>query len=229
MDTRADYAEMAYQEALKPKPMKLLFLDTETTGIDPSHNGVIQIAGIIDIGGEVKEEFNFKCRPFKGESVSQEALRVQKLTKEEIFSRPNPIEIFPELLAILNVFIDRFDKRDKFHMIGQHTKFDYDFMEKWFRLNNDPYFHAYVSYHLIDLIQMSSLFRVAGVVQVPDMKLTTMAAYFGVPLVAHDAASDVRACRSLFYKYVELVKTIPKVSPAEGLKKFTLDCHKNDK
>jgi len=39
--------------------MKLLFLDVETTGVDNSKNGIIQLSGIIEIDGVIKEEFNF--------------------------------------------------------------------------------------------------------------------------------------------------------------------------
>jgi uncharacterized protein YprB with RNaseH-like and TPR domain len=35
----------------------ILFIDIESTGLDPKRNGIIQIAGIIEINGEVKEKF----------------------------------------------------------------------------------------------------------------------------------------------------------------------------
>ena len=50
---------------------KLLYFDTETTGLDPVRNGIIQIAGIIVIDGEVKEEFNIKMQPHENDEITQ--------------------------------------------------------------------------------------------------------------------------------------------------------------
>ena len=194
--------------------MKLLFLDTETTGTEWVKHGVIQIAGIVDIDGEVKKEFNFKCRPFKGQLLDPKAMELHKLTREELATWPDPKEAYQELLKVLDGFVDRYSKEDKFYMVGQNTKFDYDFMNKFFKLNQNFYFYGYVFYHLIDLIQMSCLFRVAGIVNVPNMKLETMAKYFGIPLEAHKAENDIKATRALFYKYLEMVKGLPKVVAA---------------
>ena len=59
--------------------MKLLFLDTETTGLEPGKHGVVQIAGIIEIDGVVKEEFDFLCRPFDGQLYEARALEMDEI------------------------------------------------------------------------------------------------------------------------------------------------------
>lgn len=189
--------------------MKLLFLDTETTGVDNAKHGVIQVAGVVEIDGEVKEEFNLRCRPFKGQAVSAEALNVTGKTMLEISSYPEPQESYREFVSILDRYIDKYNKADKFFMVGQNTKFDYDFMSAWFKGNGNPYFYAYVAYHLIDIIQATALFTVAGRLSLPNMKLATVAAHFGIPLKAHDAMEDIRATRQIFYRYADLIKKIP--------------------
>lgn len=40
--------------------MKLLYIDTETTGVDPMQNGIVQISGCIEVDGELKEEFDLR-------------------------------------------------------------------------------------------------------------------------------------------------------------------------
>ncbi|NCC60072.1 MAG: 3'-5' exonuclease [Verrucomicrobiae bacterium] len=189
--------------------MKLLFLDCETTGVDNTKNGIIQIAGIIEIDGIVKEEFNLRCRPFKGQIYTLEALRVTGITKEEIEAYPEPREAYMTLIALFEKYISRYDKTDKFYMVGQNTKFDYDFMNAWFRNNGNNFFYAYIFYHLIDVIQATALFTVAGRFKLPDMKLATVAEHFGIPLKAHDAMEDIRATRQIFYTYAALIKQIP--------------------
>jgi len=189
--------------------MKLLFLDTETTGVDPLKNGIIQIAGIVDINGQIVEEFNLKCRPFPGQIYTAEALKVTGTTVEEIKNYPDPKEAYQKIQAIFNKYINRYDKNDKFTMVGQNTKFDYDFMTVFFQNNYDKFFYAYVAYHLVDLVNASALFKMAGKISVPNMKLETMAKCFGITLNAHDALEDIRATRQILYKFVECIKSIP--------------------
>lgn len=188
--------------------MKLLFLDTETTGVDPLKNGVVQIAGIVDIDGEVVEEFELKCRPFPGQTYTMEALKVIEKTIDELKAYPDPRETFNTLLKIFQKYIDRYNKNDKFNLVGQCPRFDYDMLDAWFKNNGERYFYAYIQYHLIDLVAATALFRAAGKIQVPNMKLETMSKYFGIPHKAHDALEDIRVTRKIFYQYVDLVKQI---------------------
>ena len=45
--------------------MKNLWIDLETTGLDVKKHGVVQIAGIVEIDGEIQESFNFFTKPLK--------------------------------------------------------------------------------------------------------------------------------------------------------------------
>lgn len=186
--------------------MKLLFLDTETTGLDPKLHAVIQIAGIVEIDGEVKEEFNFKCSPQKGDLISKQALEIQNLTIDQIRNLEPPAATYRAFRQILSKYVDPFNKEDKFFMVGQNTKFDYDFMVSFFEKNDDHYFYSFVRYHLIDVISLTAAAHVAGLMNLTNMKLETVAKHFGIELSAHDALNDIKATREIFYKYVDLLK-----------------------
>ena len=188
--------------------MKLLFLDTETTGLDPSKNGIIQIAGMVEIDGEVKEEFDLRVKPFPGQVISEEALKVTGKTVEEIQTYTEPLIGYRSFTEMLDKYVDKFNRADKFYMVGQNTKFDYDFMTEWFKRNGNPYFYGYVNYHLLDVIQATALFTVAGKMKLQNMKLGTVCEHFGIPLKAHDALEDIRATRQVFYKYVDMIKGV---------------------
>ena len=55
------------------KPVKKIFYDLETTGVDHRRNGIHQLAGCIEIDGEIVESFNFKVAPnLKLMSVARE-------------------------------------------------------------------------------------------------------------------------------------------------------------
>ena len=64
--------------------MKKLWIDLETTGLNPSKHSVVQIAGIVEIDGVHKESFCFKTRPLKGSAVSHRALEVIGSTVEDL-------------------------------------------------------------------------------------------------------------------------------------------------
>ena len=188
--------------------MKLLFLDTETTGLDPDKNAVIQIAGVVEINGEVKEEFNFKCKPLEDDEVELQALDVQKLTVEELELYPESKPVYEQFSKMLDSYVDRYNKADKFYMVGQNTKFDYDFLNSWFKKHGDRFLYSRINYHLIDIMQMSAMFKLAGLMEIPNLKLETIAKYFKIPLDAHKAENDVKATREVFHKYLTSVKDL---------------------
>ena len=189
--------------------MKLLFIDTETTGLDPQVNGMIQIAGMIDIDGDVKEEFNYRMAPFKGDLVNAKALSVIGYSLDELRGFDDPAIVYGKLIKLFGKYVDKYDKRDKFHIVGQNVGFDYRFMQRFFERNNDKYLYAYIQYHQIDLIAITALFKLAGKLEgLENMKLVTVKKHFGLESKDHDALEDIRATRSIFYEYLKQLKAI---------------------
>ena len=43
---------------------KILWLDVETTGLDPNRNGLIQLAILMDIDGELVDKIQINIQPF---------------------------------------------------------------------------------------------------------------------------------------------------------------------
>ena len=70
--------------------MKTIYIDLETTGLDPNENAIVQLSGMIEIDGEVKESFDFKMQPFEGQIVTEESLVINGLTVETIKTYPKP-------------------------------------------------------------------------------------------------------------------------------------------
>ncbi len=186
----------------------MLFIDLETTGVEPGKHGVVQIAGIIEIDGKIAEEFEFKSRLFPGQVSEPQALQVIGRTAEEIAGYPEPRLAYEGLAGIFNKYIDRYDKTDKLHMAGQNPRFDYDFLTAFFQNNGNQFLYAYIQFHLIDLMAATALFQAAGKMKVPNMKLETVSSYFGIQYKAHDAKEDVRVTRELYHTYVNLIKQI---------------------
>lgn len=185
--------------------MKLLYIDIESTGLDPIGDGMIQVAGIVEIDGEVKEEFMFRSKPFKGDMVDKKALAVNGITLEQLREYPEPIETYRNLVKVFNKYVDKYDRKDKFYVVGQNVPFDYEFLRWFFRKNGDNYFGSYIHYHKIDLIAITTIMKIAGKISLENMKLESVMAALDLGKQTHDALDDVRAVRLVFYKYVSMI------------------------
>lgn len=204
--------------------MKLLFMDTETTGVDPSIHGLTQIAGIVDevdvkngilVPNEIGR-FNFKCKPFDKKQVSLKALEVQGTTLDELKTRLEPKSVYTDLISLFDSQVDQYDREDKFMLIGQNPKFDYDFVNQWFKDNGNIYFYAYVDYHLIDISVFTTTWKLLKRMDIVNTKLETVAKYFDIALKAHDAMNDIVATREIFYIYASILGRIERLITKEA-------------
>lgn len=195
--------------------MKLLYLDTETSSLDSKLGCPLQISGIIEINGIVQQEFDLRLRPHPSAVISPEALRVNGLDPERLHDpdRLEPIDAYKRLKSIFLTYIDKYDRTDKFYLVGQNVHFDYGFLlELWMR-QGDNYLGSFIQYHKIDLIALTAAMRLAGKLptdeRLPSMKLSALCSYFKMPEQTHDSLSDIRQTREIFERYVRFLGTHP--------------------
>ena len=182
--------------------MKVIYFDTETTGLDTKINDIVQLAFIIEIDGKVKERHNLKCQPFNYDTVTEEALDIQKRCIQEIKEWQKPEEMYCELLMILHKYIDRYDNTDKFYPAGQNVSFDIGFLRSFFEKNNDKYFGSYINRFSIDLMAIMRFLQYGSLVNIENAKLVTVAKYFDIEFKAHDAMSDIEVTREIIKKVI---------------------------
>jgi len=188
--------------------MKLLFLDTETTGLDPDIHGMIEIAGIVEIEGVVKKEFCYKMKPFKGQMINQKALATNGYKADDIKDWAEPLDIYKEIVSDFNEFIDPYNKRDKFHMVGQNPSFDYEFLNEFFFRNNNNYLYSYIHYHKIDLVAITATFKLAGLLDVENAKLSVVSEALGFQHTAHKAMDDTKMVQKIFHYYIDKLRSL---------------------
>lgn len=195
--------------------MKLIYLDLETTGLDPQKNGVIQIAGMIEIDGEVKERFNLRPRPFQTDVIDSRALLVNKTNPEDFQTEKyaDPFIVHKKISSMMDRYVSRYDKFDKFTMVGQNPRFDYLFLTEFFNKCGDPYLYSRIGYHLIDLGAIAAVLKLAGKMKTQNLKLESIAQAFSVDFNSHDAEGDIEATRCIFWKIIDTVRsTYPAVN-----------------
>ena len=190
---------------------KQFIFDLETTGLDPKKNGIIQIAGVIAIDNKAVHKFDMRCKPFPNQILDPQALQITNSTPEQIATYKDPTVVYKALTTILSKYVDRFNKRDKFTVMGYNCSFDTSFMREFFINNNDKYYGSWFnSYDPIDVHKLFTGLRGSGrfpdLERLPNMKLETLAKHYNVEINAHDALSDVYATEKLYHIFVEQLK-----------------------
>lgn len=180
---------------------KVLWLDLETTGINPKFNGIIQLAGIITFDGLVVEEFNFKMNPPETTEIDDYALQVCGMTREEIAGFPSSLSQYQNFKAILDKHVNKFDKKDKFVLAGYNINFDSQFLLRWFQRHNDKYLYSYLHGAKLDVTSFVVAYCIKNGILPENFKLGTIAGMLGFSANFHDAMDDIRTTKQI-YEYV---------------------------
>lgn len=183
--------------------VKIIYMDTETTGTDTKRCAITQIACVVRVGG-VEESFSALMSPHDGAEISDEALVVQGRTREQIAAFPSPKIALVDFQRFLGKFVDKFDKNDKFFLFGYNVGFDADMVREWFIRNGDNYFGSWFWTPPIDVMSIAARALMEDRVKLPNFRLVTVAKHLfpGDPEVNdessyHDAMFDVRMTRKI--------------------------------
>lgn len=184
--------------------LKTLFYDTETTGVNPRKNGIHQISGIIDIDGIIKETFDFRVQPNPAAIIEEEALKISGVSREQVEVYTPMRQVYNELIKILSQYVDKYNKKDKFHLSGYNNRsFDDQFLRAWFKQNLDEYFGSWFWSDSLDVLVLASHKLRKERSTLENFKLHTIAKRFEIPVddtKLHDAIYDIELTRDIFYK-----------------------------
>lgn len=182
--------------------MKLLFFDLETTGVNPAKNGIHQISGMIEIDGVEKERFDFHVQPNPKAIIEEQALSVAGVTREQVLNYPPMGEVYKELVAMLGRYVDKFNKRDKFFLVGyNNASFDNQFLRGFFLQNGDNYFGSWFWSNSIDVMVLASQHLAICRHDMENFKLATVAKFMGINVndeALHDAYYDIYLTREIY-------------------------------
>ena len=181
---------------------KLFFYDLETTGTNPGRHGIHQISGEIEIDGKTVETFDFKVKPNPKAQIEDAALEVGEVTREQIMAYPPMGQVYTQLVAMLSKYVNKFDKTDKFHLVGYNNRgFDDNFLRGFFLQNGDNYFGSWFWADSIDVLVLASTFLADRRAELKNFKLATVADFLGIDTTAgklHDASFDIFVTKAVF-------------------------------
>lgn len=181
---------------------KLFFYDLETTGTNPGRNGIHQISGEIVIDGKTVETFDFKVQPNPKAQIEEATLEVGGVTREQIMAYPPMGQVYTELVGMLGKYVDKYNKTDKFHLVGYNNRgFDDDFFRGFFLQNGDKFFGSWFWADSIDVLVLASTFLANRRAELSNFKLATVAQFLGIDTTAgklHDASFDIYVTKAVF-------------------------------
>lgn len=166
--------------------MKLVFIDTETTGLDPSKHEIIEIAFQVVEEGRVLHWFQSKIRPQKIEDAEQKALEINGYAANpDAWSQaPTIAEVGPVIIPLLTGCI----------LVGHNVSFDEEFLKQNLKRAGVP---GKIPYHKIDTVTLAyeHLFPLG----LQKSSLDSVRDFLGWSKEgAHTAMKDVSDTRNLF-------------------------------
>lgn len=168
----------------------LLFVDTETTGLDPSKHELLEVAAIRTTpdGLTVLSTFQAKVRPLHIETAEPKALQINGYSEEEWTE---------EKCVPLGSMVDAIQKMaNQTVMVGQNVSFDESFLSPVFKSfgMKPPW-----GYHKVDTIALAwPLFQYSELEGLSLEKLCRFLKVDNMP--GHRAMPDALACRDVYLK-----------------------------
>ena len=180
-----------------PQPKRLqdlLFVDTETTGLDPSRHELLEVAAIRTSpdGLTIISKYEAKLKPLHLETAEPKALQVNGYSAEEWADDKcvSPVRVVDALQKMAGGTV----------LVGQNVSFDEGFLSPLFISTglNPPW-----GYHRVDTVSLAwPLFVHTGL---EGLSLSKLCAFLGVAqMPTHRAAADVEACRQVYLKLMDM-------------------------
>lgn len=181
--------------------MILLYIDTETTGLDTATCSIWQLSGYIsDTATGASDSFDYKMHPYRNEIISKEAAAKTGVTQEELDSYPSQSEVFSKFTALLGKYVDLEDWNQRVIPVGYNVSFDLDFLRAWFTFNNSAtLFSKNIYFPGIDVMYLAAYYLLGERSKMRNFQLSTVYEKLtGKSLAnAHNAMADIDATKEL--------------------------------
>ncbi len=135
--------------------------------------------------------------------ILDEALEVAGVTRDQILAYPPMGEVYHQFVdGILAKYVDRYNKTDKFFLVGyNNASFDNQFLRGFFLQNGDKYFGSWFWANCMDVMVLATPYLAAKRAEMKDFKQGTVAKALGIPVEdekLHDALYDIEICKAIF-------------------------------
>ena len=187
--------------------MNILFIDTETTGLNPDKNCLVEIAAEFHVNGQRKTFFTESCYD-KNSEVDINALKINGKRLSELTSSKTEEDVLRNFCD----FLSGLDSRELI-LCGHNVHFDVDFFKKRMAKYNLTGWDNAVSYRHLDTCVLSRFLISSGLLPLElgsrGSSLKSVAQMLNIDMSdikLHSAHGDVILCSRVYYKLVDTFK-----------------------
>ena len=206
---------------------KVFYYDVETTGLDTKLCSVHQISGAIEVGGEVKEYFDFRLSPLLtgieryndgkqwakrtfDKQHSDFALSMTGKTLDELIADGESASVVAKsIISIMSKYVDQYDKYDKFFLCGfNNRKFDDNVIRQFFDDVDYNWFGSWFWSNTCDVSVMATEALKNVRPSMESFKLSSVARELGIDVDEsrlHDSKYDIELTIEVRKRSLELL------------------------
>jgi DNA polymerase-3 subunit epsilon len=188
------------------RPDKILFIDTETGGVNPQEHSLLSIAMVVWKENTIVDAVEVLINEQWGVSTP-EALAINKIKLSEHYKMADLPHI---AISKMDVFLNKhYSPNEKITLAGHNINFDINFIMR-FLLNHSYNYNDRFSYRSIDTATILYYLYLAG--RIKQRTLSSQEAFdlFGIKNIdRHTALGDARATANLFTVLLKIItKTV---------------------
>jgi DNA polymerase III epsilon subunit family exonuclease len=189
----------------------LLVIDVETTGLDPSHDSIIQLSACLLSRRDLGEELHFTSRIQPTTAVSDSARLIHGISDEELRDAP----ALPDVVRAFDAFVPH-----DVILCGHNVGFDVSFLRSAYERAGIQF--AF-DYHSLDIWSIAFFVLGAREVKLQNYSLNSLCSLFGIQRDRyHDALQDVRVS-SMILRHLFKVVASAETPELEVLGQLTLE------
>ncbi len=182
-------------------PDRLLFIDTETGGLDPDKHSLLSLAMVIWEDMEIIDSQEILINDGIL-SATKEALSINKIDLEK--HKQSAISSTQAIEKIVLFISKHFPRQGKITLAGHNVHFDADFLRSFFSANNKD-FSEFFSHRIIDTSSILYYLYLAGHIKHRAISSDEAFDLFDIKVEGrHTALGDAIATAKLFTKLLYL-------------------------
>ena len=182
---------------------RILFIDTETGGIDPYKNSLLSIGLVVWCDYKIIDSIEVLINDGVLD-VTQKALEINKINLEE--HKRNSVTPKKAIKEILFFLKKNFEEKQKITLAGHNVNFDVNFFRVFLTKNNID-FHKFFSHRFVDTSSILYYLYLAG--KIKNKTISSQEAFdlFGIHISErHTALGDAIATAKLFTRLLSMFK-----------------------
>ena len=188
---------------------KLLIVDTETGGTDPSAHSLLSVGAVVWAMGEVGARIELLVAEDEL-TVTPRAMEINRIDLAvHRASGLRPAEAVVALEAFVReTFHDEFARGEKVALVGHNISFDVGFLKRLYRLAEAD-FESTFSHRTLDTASILRFLSLAGLRTATDAGLTEALAEMGIHVeedARHSALGDADATALLLTRLIALAR-----------------------